>query len=192
MPLDQLSVVISRAANEGVPVASIARILQRPFDEISDNLRASLACGQITQMPKADWPPGGKWTDRLPTIPRSLNADDIEFHVKHAFRLTKLEAGFMMVLLTHDCADKERLHSVIEQQRMSRQMRPDKQETTDPKMVDVMICKLRKKLKTADETLIIQTSWGKGYFFEPDIKQRIFGLIGVHDGPSDRGEPKAQ
>lgn len=181
MAAEPLNDFASRAANEGIPVAAIARIFQQPFGDVSAHLRIALACGQISQMPKPDWPPGAKWSDRSPTIPRSLHADDIEFHVKKLFRLTKLEVGFMMVLLTHDCADKDRLHGVVEQQRQSRQQRPDTQETTDPKMVDVMICKLRKKLRAVNEQVAIQTSWGKGYFFEPETKRLVSELIGAFD-----------
>lgn len=181
MTPDCFNILVARAANEGIPVAAIARILQRPFAEISESLRSALAYGQIGQMPKPDWPPDAKWTGRLPTVPRALNAADIEFDVKKRFRLTRLEAGFTVVLLTHDCVDKAQLHGVIERQRRSRQVRLDNQEATNPKMVDVMICKLRKKLKAVEETLVIQTNWGQGYFFEPDTKQRIFALVGVQD-----------
>ena len=176
--------VITRAANEGIPTAAIARIVQRDFDEVCESLTNALATGDIGSMPKADWPPTARWSDRLPTVPRSANSADVEFQCRKAFKLTNLEAGFMMVLLRCECADKERLHNVIEQQRLSRANQPDKMELTDPKMVDVMICKLRKKLKLVDGEFIISTSWGKGYYIEPVVKQRIFALIG---GPYGTG-----
>lgn len=168
----------TRAANEGVPIAAIARIVQQPFDVVAAALREAQARGVIGEVPRADWPPQAKWSERLPSVPRSANAEDVEFACRKAFKLTNLEAGFMMVLLRCDCADKEKLHNVIESQRRSRQNLPDSSELTDPKMVDVMICKLRKKLRDVSAEFIINTSWGKGYYFEPAVKQKIFALIG--------------
>lgn len=186
--------VAVRAANEGVPVAAIARIVETPYEEIAVTLRSALSRGEIGQMPKADWPPALGWSDRLPSVPRSANADDVEFQCRKKFRLTNLEAGFMMVLLRYECADKDRLHNVIEQQRHERAHEPDNMELTDPKMVDVMICKLRKKLRENGFPDCIETSWGKGYYIEPATKQKIFGLIGgpYACGPEvERGTPAA-
>lgn len=182
------STVAIRAANEGIPVAAIARIVQLPFDTITETLHDALASGQIGSMPRPDWPPQAAWNERLPSVPRSANAEDVEFQCRNLFKLTKLEAGFMMVLLRYDCADKEKLHGVIEQQRSSRPLRPDKQEATDPKMVDVIICKLRKKLKTVDPTIVVQTSWGHGYYLDPAVKSHVFSKIG---GPYGTGEGKS-
>lgn len=178
-PYDHFSVpVMVRAANEGIPVAAIARITQRPFDAVVEVLQQAFQHGQIGELPKPDWPPAAKWSDHLPSTPRSANAEDVEFQCRKVFRLTALEAGFMMVLLRCECADKEKLHNVIEQQRTCRSHQPDSMELTDPKMVDVMICKLRKKLREAGFPECIQTSWGKGYYIEPSVKQNIFAKIG--------------
>lgn len=181
-----------RAANEGIPTASIARIIEQPFDAVCELLTDALGRGLIGQMPKSDWPPALGWSERLPTVPRSANADDVEFQCRKRFKLTNLEAGFMMVLLRYECADKERLHNVIETQRYERASQPGTMELTDPKMVDVMICKLRKKLRDRDFPDCIQTSWGKGYYIEPTVKQQIFALIGGQYacGPEvERGTP---
>ena len=170
--------VMIRAANEGIPVAAIARIVQKPYDAVVETLHQAVQHGQIGEMPKADWPPAVKWSDRLPSVPRSANSDDVEFQCRKVFRLTALEAGFMMALLRLGCADKEKLHNIIEQQRATRSHQPDTMELTDPKMVDVMICKLRKKLRDNGFPECIQTSWGKGYYIEPIEKEKIFAKIG--------------
>lgn len=191
LPADQTTVV-TRAANEGIPIAAIARVIQQPFDMISEALRFALARGQIGSMPRPDWPPAAKWSERLPTSPRSANPEDVEFACRKVFRLTSLEAGFMMVLLRYECADKERLHNVIEQQRQARAQMPSTTELTDPKMVDVMICKLRKKLKNVAEEFVVVTSWGKGYYFEPAVKQKIYAMIGGPYGTSEGGGPPVE
>lgn len=178
-----VSAITVRAANEGVPIGAIARIVQVPFEVVTQHLKDALACGKIGELPKPDWPPAQKWAARLPSIPRTAHPEDTEFLCKRVFKLTKLEAAFMMVLLRHDVIEKEKLHGVIEEQRAKRPLRPDTQEATDPKMVDVIICKLRKKLKAVDQSFVLTTSWGSGYYFEAGIKQAIFEAIGGQHGP---------
>lgn len=179
----QLTIV--RAANEGIPTAAIARIVQRPFDEVCEALTLALDAWRISSMPRADWPPDAKWSERSPAVPRSANSEEVEFQCRKIFKVTNLEAGFMMALLRLECADKERLHGVIEQQRHSRAHEPDSMELTDPKMVDVMICKLRKKVGVPlnmEGSAVIKTSWGKGYYIEPDVKKAIYELLGSFGG----------
>jgi hypothetical protein len=177
LSLDQITVA-QRAANEGIPVAAISRIVARPFKSVLDTLKDALELGKIGQIPKADWPPAAKRDTRCPTVPRSYNVEDMEFHCRKVFKLTLLEAGFMTVLLRYECADKERLHGVVESQRMKRQQRPNQMHVTDMKIVDVIVCKMRKKLKDKDPTIKLDTSWGRGYFFEPAVKAKIFDMIG--------------
>jgi hypothetical protein len=184
-PPQTLITLISRAANEGVPVGAIARIVHQEYEEVAFILRGALCLGHIGEMPKADWPPAAKWSDRLPSIPRSANGEDVEFQCRRTFHLTNLEVGFMVVILRSECADKDKLHNVIEQRRAARATRVDSSELTDPKMVDVMICKLRKKLRDVDPVFVISTSWGKGYYFEAAVKQKIFAMIGGSYAPSN-------
>src|ERR1019366_1812457 len=184
-PPQTLITLISRAANEGVPVGAIARIVHQEYEEVAFILRGALCLGQIGEMPKPDWPPAAAWASRLPSIPRSANSEDVEFQCRKAFHLTNLEVGFMVVLLRSECADKDKLHNVIEQRRAARATRVDSSELTDPKMVDVMICKLRKKLRDVDPVFVISTSWGKGYYFEAAVKQKIFAMIGGSYAPSN-------
>lgn len=162
------------AANEGVPVAAIARIILHPYGAVSSALYEAQCLGRIAYMPKPDWPPAQKWDERTPATPAS---EDFEFNVRKTFGLTNLETGFILVLLKQERADKDRLHRVIEQQRFARQQCPDRMELTDPKMVDVMICKLRKKLRSVDARFVIKTLWGTGYFLEPEVRQLIVDRV---------------
>lgn len=170
---------VTRAANEGIPIGALARIVKQPFDVVAAVLRHAHSLGQIGEVPRPDWDHKQGWTARMPTVQRSINLDDVEFHVRQKFKLTPLEAGFMTVLLRHDRADKAKLHTVVENQRAHRALRPDNQEPTDPKIVDVIVCKLRKKLRAAEPPITLQTSWGAGYFFDAAVKQEIFTMIGV-------------
>ena len=122
-------------------------------------------------MPKDDWPPSQRRADRLPAIlPYEMTEKEMLFACQRALRLTRLEASFMMVLLKKNSADKDTLHHVVEQQREARRTRPDTSDPTDPKMVDVVICKLRKKL--TPHGIIITTLWGRGYYIDEQGRQR--------------------
>jgi DNA-binding response OmpR family regulator len=65
------------------------------------------------------------------------------------------------------------MHQIIEKCRA-----PNKGDQTDPKMVDVVICNLRKRLKKTG--LKIETMWGCGYFMKPDMRTRALELIGEY------------
>jgi len=165
-----------RAANEGIPVAAIARIFLRPLDEVYETLKDEKSRSSIAELPRADWPPGTKIIERLPSIALPSD-DDLAFLCKKTFKLTSLEAGFLVVLLKHRQVEKTRLHNIVEQQRLTRSTQPNNNDPTDPKMVDVMICKLRKKLKLIDKDLKIETIWGGGYYIETTMKPLIIAHV---------------
>lgn len=184
---------ITAAANEGIPVAACARIFQYPLAVIFDILKDARAQGHITDMPKTDWRPGSSREDHEPAIPVD---PDLAFNCGNALRLTRLECGFVVALLRHKHLEKGRLHGIVEHQRLTRPTRPDTLESTDIKMVDVMICKLRKKLKTIDPRFAIATVWGNGYYIEPDVKVLILDFVarasGVsHDKTAEDATPSA-
>ena len=164
------------AAVEGIPVAAIARILQQPFSLVHDTLKDLRARGVITQIPKSDWKPSDFIDERSPCFNTRMTEKDIMIACQKEFRLTKLKAGFLSMLLRHPHVTREQLHSVIETQRSSRGAQPDN--TTDPKMVDVVICNLRKDLKKADPTVKVLTVWGQGYYIEQKVRSYVLEKIG--------------
>lgn len=170
---NDLAEIATRAAIEGIPVGVIARILDRPFDVVYGVLIDKQAEGVIIEIPKSDWPPTAKMSDRQPSVQKIMPEDDIKFLCHKIFGLTNLEAAFLALLMKHEHAAKEKLHHVVETQRQSRSAQPESMDTTDPKMVDVMICKLRKKLKRVDSEFLITTVWGGGYYIEPAAKAKI-------------------
>ena len=179
--------LLTRMANEGIPVAAMARAVQRPSGEVLGALEAALAAGTIGGIPKFDWPPTGKLSDHVPQPSTEIPEQDLKFAARKLFKLTPLEAAILVVLLRCDHADKGRLHTVIENQRFSRAQNPDRLECTDPKMVDVMICKLRKRLKTADASYTVMTVWGSGYYIEPPTQDAILARLTaecMHDKPA--------
>ena len=181
-------------ADEGIPVGAIARVLMVPYSDALDLLHDELLKGHIIEIPRSDWPPGVPVRHHMPTIAitRKTSSADIELVCRKIFKLTNLEAGFVALLLKIEHATKAKLHYVIETQRQSRASRPEELEATDQKMVDVIICKLRKKLKVIDPEFIISTVWAGGYYIDPSVKEKFYVRLaaeGVHPGgvnpPSD-------
>ena len=159
---------IARFANEGVPVAVIARGLDAPSEEIRAQIQAAIDCGVVTEMPRADWPPTARRSDRLPSQLAHEQEKDLLIACRKAYAVTGLQAHFLMVLLKREEADKTTLHGVIESQRAIRRNQPDNPDATDEKMVDVVICNLRKKLRPfwPPGHEVIKTLWGHGYFVD--------------------------
>lgn len=164
-----------RLANEGIPVNVIARGLETPAADVRLSLDEALASGRITEMPASDWPPTARRADHLPPHIAAARDADLVTSFMRAFRLTKLMASFMLVLVKREEADKMTLHRVIETQRATRANRPNTSEETDPKMVDVVICNLRKKLKPF--ALTINTLWGRGYYLDAKDRQAVLDMV---------------
>ena len=165
--------IAARLANEGIPVAAIARGLARSSSDVRHCLEYCLEIGGITEMPISDWPPTARRSDRLPAFLKKEPEKIQLLSCQRVLGLTPLEAAFMLVLLRRDEADKDTLHYVIETQRALR--RADNPETTDKKMVDVIICKLRKKLRKFN--VDIKTIWGRGYYLADEGRATIEALL---------------
>ena len=175
--------LLERAAIEGVPVGAIARIVAFPIGEVYTVLDHLKASGRICDIPRADWLPTSRFNARMPDTNHTPSDDSVRFACQRVFRLTPLEAGFLATLLRLDNADKATLHRVVENTRFSRAHQPSKMEVTDPKMVDVMICKLRKKLRDVDSRLdtAVKTIWGGGYYIDKATKTLINEMIFSED-----------
>jgi DNA-binding response OmpR family regulator len=85
------------------------------------------------------------------------------------FRTTRLQSKVLLRLLRRGLCSKDMLHDTVEENRG----RPD--EPTHDKIVQVMICHLRKKLKPFD--IPIKTHHGSGYSMTADDRQRVVQLL---------------
>lgn len=162
--------IASRLASEGVPVRVIARSMERTAEDVRETLEYAKELGTISEIPRDDWPPTARRADRIPSTLNEHSDGDLLFACMRGLKLTRLQASFMMVLLKRNEVDKDTLHHVVESQRAIRQSRPDNMEETDPKMVDVVICNMRKRLKPLG--ISITTVWGHGYFLN-DISRKV-------------------
>lgn len=168
-PAPNFSVAI-RMADEGIPVLAIARATAIPSGDIYVALRNAIQEGHIVEMPNDDWPPGSRRIDRCISKGTPLEKEEeLKTALTRFFRTSPLEAAMFTLLLRRDEVTKVQLHSVIEA------CRDPQKETTEIKMVDVMICKLRKKLIA--HNVKIETMWGTGYYISKEHRREIYQLL---------------
>lgn len=152
--------LVVRLADEGVPVAAIARVTKRPFDDVALIIDAACASSTIASRPPPDWPHGQ--TRYVPTSSevharnrdglRSL--DQAAAMVPFAFRLTGKETCVLgALILRPELSTKNFLHNAV--------YGLDVDGGAEPKIIDVFICKIRNKLRAF--RVEIGTIWGRGY-----------------------------
>lgn len=172
----RLARVAARLADEGIPVRAIARSIEFPSDVIRESLIDALGRGAILDIPRDDWPPTVKRDARTP-FPVGEQPDDraIVVECTRLFKVTRLQASLLSVLIRRKEASKEMLHQVVETCRHTRLNKSDALETTDPKIVDVVIYHIRQKLKP--HLLEVTTLWGHGYCMAPEMRKRAADLL---------------
>lgn len=77
--------------------------------------------------------------------------------------LTTSEMRVFRVLLNRTMATKEAIHATL--------YHNEGKEAAEPKIVDVFICKIRKKLKPYG--IEVKTIWGQGYSLDPETRARL-------------------
>jgi len=160
-----------RLADEGVPVRAIARAIKHASEDVRDALHLAIDCGQIVCMPRDDWPVNVLRDHRIPDAlgKPKLDEEKTIFNIARLFKVTKLQAALFAVLIKRTEVIKNTLHQVIEGRR-----KPNK-EDTDPKMVDVVVCHLRKRLVPFG--IEIETQWASGYYMTPDMRKKATLLL---------------
>jgi hypothetical protein len=164
--VSQLQMAIN-LADEGIPIAAIARATGVPSDQIREHLRAAVEEGRIVELPKNDWPPGSPRSTRVPEL-AAVSDDHLLIDIKRAFKMTKLQANGLLVLIKHSEVSKQRMHTALQN--------PENRDgDTNVKIVDVVICHLRKKLTPLN--IEIETIWSFGYCLTPENRQKILDHV---------------
>jgi hypothetical protein len=168
----ELQEAVIRLADEGVPVSAIARALRIGAGVIRQILANAVEAGMIAEISPMDWPVGQARDARTPAINTHVSSivdDKTIFACLKAFKVTKLQATALALLIRRKEVTKAMIHHVVEQRR------PANSEETDPKMVDVVICNLRKRIKPYNLTIV--TVWSCGYYMLPEDRLRAAEMI---------------
>jgi hypothetical protein len=155
-----------RMASEDIALAAIARVLKRPFSDISSVIDGAIDDGYITRRPPAEWPRDFKGQRIVGPVDEAANSQKIDRADLDrliaagclTFRLTRSEATTLGVILLRNVVTRTALHYAVTPE-------------AEPKIIDVFICKLRRKL--APYQLQIITVWGVGYQIPPASKASI-------------------
>lgn len=163
--------VIARLAEEGVPTRAIARAFQMPCDIVYDVLREEVTAAHLLEMPRDDWPVGQGRNERSGSGRMAqVDDEDVIMELMRVFQISKQQAILLNVLLKKKTATKDALYSAAQAVHAIGQ-------DTEPKIVDVVICKLRKKLSA--HNFKIETIWGGGYYMSTEDRSAALRMIGL-------------
>lgn len=166
-----LQAVAIRLADEGIPVRAIARSIRMPSEDLYEMLRDAIDAGKIVELPKDDWPVGSQRGQRAAIAGTILENDEtLAFACSRFFKSTRQQSAVLAVMLKRNEITKSQIHQILEQNRPT-----EGREATDPKLVDVVICHLRKKLKP--HNIVIETIWGTGYLIPPKGRELAVRLL---------------
>lgn len=158
--------VAVRMADEGIPIGAIVRSVRVSSDVVRPALKAAQERGFILTIPRDDWPPGTRRSARVPDcVPVDISTDTLVSTLMRVFKVTPAQATILAQLLKRPEVTKSALHLCVQR---------EGNEITDPKIVDVLICHLRKRLP-AD--VKIETIWGRGYYLSPSCKAAALARI---------------
>lgn len=160
-----------RLADEGVPVKAITRALMMPHPEVREVLNDAVARGTILAVPREDWPTGTRRDERVPdTVPLEAVDEHMIMLVMRTFKFTPTMARMFVALLRRPEMTKPALHLVTQPEGAS------PEEPTEMKIVDVYVCKMRKKLPPE---IVIETIWGRGYAISKAGKKIALEMLGL-------------
>src|SRR6516164_7314977 len=164
---------IINLAYEGVLQRAIARALQLPANEVGEVVAEAVARGIIVGPSESEWPQGSR-APRHPAFAGPPIDEGTLLAAAQSLALTKTQATLFLAPVRRKFCTKEILHDIVESRRWAHST------PTDRKIVGVMICSIRKRLKGR---YIIQTVQGSGYFIPDDDRRRaaehLLGCIGV-------------
>jgi len=160
-----LAAIAIRLADEGIPVRAIARGVRVPSEDVYELLDYALQEGKILELPKDDWPAGSNRAQRaIYTGTVMENEEILKSLCVRMFKTTRQQSAVLTVLLKRTEVTKTQIHTVLQE---NRPLNSDKD--TDPKMVDVVICNIRKKLRPFN--IEIETVWGTGYLISTRYRE---------------------
>lgn len=169
-PSDDKKARALNLADEGVPIKAIARSLHIATDDIQDWVEEAITDGKLLEMPQYDWPPHTRM-QRTPQFVKALPEETRLFACMNLFKIPRTQAVLLLALLSRPYAPRDYLHAALQRNRKS-------DEETSVKMIDVVLCNLRRKLKHLD--IQIETIWGVGYRLTETSRDAVNNALEHH------------
>ncbi len=173
--------VVTVFARQGIALTTIARAMALPVERVEGMCQRAHQNGELQMIPPiAPTDTRGALLSEVSNLRVQLddaqafireisNQDYIETFVGVA-RMTRSEAKIVATIAKHGRATKAALYHALYGGFDDDQLR-------DPKIVDVLVCKTRKKLKAHD--IEIDTVWGIGYSMTSEAVARLNALANV-------------
>lgn len=177
-PKINMEAIVANLAQEGVPVRAIARSTKIPSEDVREILDLAMDAGTILQIPRDDWTIGSTKDNRDIGIDAfaALNEAQMKLYCVKLFNVTALQGAVLSALIRRKELTREAAHVLINAQRTAFI------DETTVKMVDVVVCHLRKRLRKLGPApaMVIKTIWGQGYYMVPDDRIRCRDIIAAH------------
>ncbi len=166
----EFELLVARMAHEGIPIRAIARSIELPSDRVRAAVQEAFKAGLLVQLPRDDWPAQLPRDHRVPEYSKTgLDPALLTLNVVRLFGVTQQQACLLLMLMKRKEATRKMLHNVIEGRR------PHPKVETAPKIVDVVICKLRTKLEKFG--LEIKTVWSCGYYMPSEDRKKALQML---------------
>ena len=159
-----IALLVVAFARQGVAISTIARALVVGETQVRNACERALESGELLRLPpeSADDQRSATYTEithlrgkvaKQAALLREIRLSPMTIAegLGSCFKLTRKEAAIVATLMQHGRVSKERLYFALYGQ---------SDDPPDPKIIDVFVCKIRKKLPEGVE---IKTIWGAGY-----------------------------
>jgi len=158
--------IAARLADEGVPVAAIARATNLSASEIWEQLYDAWWEGKLIGLPRNDWPPNVPRDMRIPEFAKvaDMSRDHLLNGLVRVFGVTRAGARLLLALIERHDVSNDDLHRFTRAEY-------DYEMGSFP----VHICALRRKLKPFG--LEIETIWRYGKQMSAADRRRALDLL---------------
>jgi len=158
--------IATRLAEEGVPVAAIARATNVPASDVWARLYDAWWEGKLIGLPRNDWPPNVPRGQRLPEFAKlaDLSQDHLLNGLIRVFKITRAGARLLLALIERHDVSNDDLHYFTQAEY--------NYEATSFK---VHICSLRRKLQPFG--LEIETIWRYGKQMSAAHRRRALDML---------------
>lgn len=165
-----LNEVATRLADEGVPVAAIARATRIPTGDLWEQFQEAWRLGELVGLPRNDWPPNVRRGARAPEFAKlaDMTEDRLINALTRLFTISRTQARLLLALVErHDVSNADLLEIYC--------TRDDVYHESGYTNLRIQFASLRKKLKPFG--LFIETLWCYGKQMSGPDRRRTLDML---------------